>query len=175
MKLQSVLTGLLAVTLVTMAYMAYSSIGRPVGCPDRYSSLDRVEPSNRSGEDSMLCGESVSYDKRCKYNMLSFDSAEDFICSLQSTVGINGADTLYKRRVYDYDEGSLVSLFESVDGKVVVAIDSKDDSVVSCKFVGIDNDSESKIRKLIQSSKNNSGFKLKSINEGFMLEPRNTV
>lgn len=175
MKLQSVLTGLLTVTLVTMAYMAYSSIGRPISYPDQSGSLDKVVSINRSGEGSMLCAESVSYDKRSKYNMLSFDSAEDFICSLQSTVGIDGADTLYKRRVYDYDKGSLVSLFESVDGKVIVAVDSKNESVAYCKFKGIEKDDESKIRKLINSRKNNSGFKVKAINEGFMLEPRNTV
>lgn len=175
MKLQNVLTGLLTVTLVTVAYMAYSSIGRPIGYHDQSDSSDKVELINSSGEGSMLCAESVSYDKRSKYNMLSFDSAEDFICSLQSTVGIDGADTLYKRRVYDYDKGSLVSLFESADGRVVVAVDSKDESVAYCKFNDINEEAKSKIQKLINSRKNNSGFKVKSINSGFMLERRNSV
>ena len=132
----------------------------------RDSALERIVEKTSgmfSGSDYSM----VVYRKGKQYFSLDFSNIDSFLCSLQSLVGIDGANTLYERRVYDSCDEILISIFEGKNGNVSVSVDF--DGWISCCI--FKNLKEGVKEKIVKYSKG-TGYYVKDIKGGISLEPR---
>ena len=100
------------------------------------------------------------------HEKLDFSNIDNFLSSLNDTVGLNNIDSLYEERLYDSSEKDIISVYKSSDSKVSVVV-MPDGTISSCTFEDI---SDGQGEQLKESSEG-TGYFLKNISNGFMLEP----
>lgn len=107
-----------------------------------------------------------------QYNSLDFSSVDSFLTSLNSTVKDEEIDILYENRLYDSEVDDIISLYESEDGTLEVAVDKSNQSIMYCKFKGVSEERESEILGALPKD---SEYKYKAISDGFILEPSSNI
>lgn len=107
-----------------------------------------------------------------QYNFLDFSSVESFLTSLNSIVKDEEIDILYENRLYDSDLEDIISLYESKDGTLEVAVNKSNQSIMYCKFKGVSKERKSEI---LEALPDNSEYKYKAVSNGFILEPSLTI
>ena len=100
------------------------------------------------------------------YDKLDFSNIETFLTSLNDTTELNNIDTLYEERLYDANKKDIISIYNSSDFNVSVTV-MPDGSISSCTIEGISEEQGNLLKDLSQGS----GYSLKNIANGFMLEP----
>lgn len=124
---------------------------------------------NNLSELVSLQGTEVTAEYTKPYSCLCFDSAEDFISSLQFLM--KERNTYIKSTVYDKSNNVLAYNYVSKDGKILVMTESSG-KISCCKFKGVLN--ADKFKDLMHSKLNKSSFCYKDTSDGFVLEPRST-
>lgn len=135
-----------------------------------------IEDSSEYSENSnvnveyIYTTDSVKVDKALlhQYDSLDFSSVDSFLTSLNSTVKDEEIDILYENRLYDPEVDDIISLYESGDGTLEVAVDKSNQSIMYCKFKGVSEERESEILGVLPKD---SEYKYKAISDGFILEP----
>lgn len=165
-KLVGVLSGALAITVVSLGVSSVSALSnaKEKAEEDRVAINRILEEVADVTEGGGL--ERVEYLEKGDYTELSFVGVDEFLNSLQSLVRVDGADILYEQRVYDTSEKSMISLYESEDEGVMVAVNAEG-VIEYCMFKGIDEEKEESIKRLSEGS----DYKFKAVNDGFILEP----
>lgn len=107
-----------------------------------------------------------------QYDSLDFSSVDSFLTSLNSTVKDEEIDILYENRLYDSEVDDIISLYESEDGTLEVAVDKSNQSIMYCKFKGV---SEERELEILGALPKNSEYKYKAISDGFILEPSSNI
>lgn len=107
-----------------------------------------------------------------QYDSLDFSSVDSFLTSLNSTVKDEEIDILYENRLYDSEVDDIISLYESEDGTLEVAVDKSNQSIMYCKFKGVSEERESEILGALPKD---SEYKYKAISDGFILEPSSNI
>lgn len=107
-----------------------------------------------------------------QYNSLDFSSVDSFLTSLNSTVKDEEIGILYENRLYDSEVDDIISLYESEDGTLEVAVDKSNQSIMYCKFKGVSEERESEILGALPKD---SEYKYKAISDGFILEPSSNI
>ena len=107
-----------------------------------------------------------------QYNSLDFSSVNSFFFFLYSTVKDEEIDILYENRLYDSEVDDIISLYESEDGTLEVAVDKSNQSIMYCKFKGVSKERESEILGALPKD---SEYKYKAISDGFILEPSSNI
>lgn len=165
-RIVGMLSGALAITVISL------------GCSSVYALSEAKEKAaedrktiNRILENTATISEGMDYDiveyvEKGDYSGLEFTDVDEFLNSLQSLVRVDGADILYEQRVYDVSEEKMVSLYKSESENVVVAVNS-DGDIEYCMFKDLDAEKEEDIKRLSQDSE----YRFKVVNNGFILEP----
>lgn len=145
------------------------------GCVSNYVQTLKHELSKSSRRDmdrivamvdeNVIEDNKIEYVEKGDYLKLCFDSANEFVQSLQSIVRVEGADTFYQSSLYDADDKELIKVYETDTGNVSVAV-SEDGTVECCKFKGISSDDTIKIRNNLEGT----GYNYKVTGDGFILE-----
>lgn len=161
------------VTGVFIGFALVTVVG--VGCISNYVQSIKSELVRTSKRDvdkivatvneSVVEDNKIEYLEKGNYSKLCFDSVDDFVQSLQSTVRVSGADTFYQSSLYDSDDKELIKVYETDSGNVSVAV-SGDGTVECCKFKGINYMDSKKIRSLLEGT----GYNYKVTGDGFILE-----
>lgn len=107
-----------------------------------------------------------------QYDSLDFSSVDSFLTSLNSTVKDEEIDILYENRLYDSEVDDIISLYESEDGTLEVAVNKSNQSIMYCKFNGVSEERESEILGALPKD---SEYKYKAISDGFILEPSSNI
>ena len=107
-----------------------------------------------------------------QYDLLDFSSVDSFLTSLNSTVKDEEIDILYENRLYDSEVDDIISLYESEDGTLEVAVDKSNQSIMYCKFKGVSEERESEILGALPKD---SEYTYKAISDGFILEPSSNI
>lgn len=151
-----------------------------VGCITNYVQTikdELVKTSKRdvdriiaSVNDSIIEDNKIEYLEKGNYSKLCFNSVNDFVQSLQSTVRVSGADTFYQSSLYDADDKELIKVYETDSGNVSVAV-SSDGTVECCKFRGVTPKESKKIQSLLEGT----GYSYKVTGDGFILESSNVA
>lgn len=139
-----------------------------------------IEDSSEYSENSnvnveyIYTTDSVKVDKALlhQYDSLDFSSVDLFLTSLNSTVKDEEIDILYENRLYDPEVDDIISLYESGDGTLEVAVDKSNQSIMYCKFKGVSEERESEILGALPKD---SEYKYKAISDGFILEPSSNI
>lgn len=139
-----------------------------------------IEDSSEYSENSnvnvkyIYTTDSVKVDKALlhQYDSLDFSSVDSFLTSLNSTVKDEEIDILYENRLYDPEVDDIISLYESGDGTLEVAVDKSNQSIMYCKFKGVSEERESEILGALPKD---SEYKYKAISDGFILEPSSNI
>lgn len=139
-----------------------------------------IEDSSEYSENSnvnveyIYTTDSVKVDKALlhQYDSLDFSSVDSFLTSLNSTVKDEEIDILYENRLYDSEVDDIISLYESGDGTLEVAVDKSNQSIMYCKFKGVNEERESEILGALPKD---SEYKYKAISDGFILEPSSNI
>lgn len=139
-----------------------------------------IEDSSEYSENSnvnveyIYITDSVKVDKALlhQYDSLDFSSVDSFLTSLNSTVKDEEIDILYENRLYDSEVDDIISLYESEDGTLEVAVDKSNQSIMYCKFKGVSEERESEILGALPKD---SEYKYKAISDGFILEPSSNI
>lgn len=139
-----------------------------------------IEDSSEYSENSnvnveyIYTTDSVKVDKALlhQYDSLDFSSVDSFLTSLNSTVKDEEIDILYENRLYDPEVDDIISLYESGDGTLEVAVDKSNQSIMYCKFKGVSEERESEILGALPKD---SEYKYKAISNGFILEPSSNI
>lgn len=165
-RIVGVLSGALAITLVTLGYSSVNALSRAES-----QSIQDKEAINRIIDSTAIaenCSDfdKVEYTEKGDYSKLVFSDVDEFLNSLQSLVRVQGADTLYEQRVYDSSDKDMVSLYESKDENVVVAV-NPEGKIEYCMFKNLDSSTQDEIKRLSTGSE----YKYKVVNGGFILEP----
>lgn len=161
------------VTGVFIGFALVTVVG--VGCISNYVQSIKSELVRTSKRDvdnivatvneSVVEDNKIEYLEKGNYSKLCFDSVDDFVQSLQSTVRVSGADTFYQSSLYDSDDKELIKVYETDSGNVSVAV-SGDGTVECCKFKGINSMDSKKIQSLLEGT----GYNYKVTGDGFILE-----
>lgn len=139
-----------------------------------------IEDSSEYSENSnvnveyIYTTDSVKVDKALlhQYDSLDFSSVDSFLTSLNSTVKDEEIDILYENRLYDPEVDDIISLYESGDGTLEVAVNKSNQSIMYCKFKGVSEERESEILGALPKD---SEYKYKAISDGFILEPSSNI
>lgn len=107
-----------------------------------------------------------------QYDSLDFSSVDSFLTSLNSTVKDEEIDILYENRLYDSEVEDIISLYESEDGTLEVAVDKSNQSIMYCKFKGV---SEERKSEILGALSKDSEYRYKAISDGFILEPSSNI
>lgn len=101
-----------------------------------------------------------------EYDKIDFSSIEDLVTSLYSLTDIDNIGTMYEERLYDSSEDDIISVYHSSDNKVSAVV-LPSGKISSCTFEGISEEDEALVKKYCEGT----GYSIKVINGGFMLEP----
>ena len=169
-RIIGVLTGALVVTAVSLGYTSVNSLteANAQAVEDR-KSIERIIEAAAIAEEGTDYGR-VEYVEKGDYEALDFTDVNEFLNSLQSLIRVDGADILYEYRVYDSSDQELMSLYESDNGNVSVAVDP-DGIIEYCMFKNQDEATLDRITGLAEGSE----YRIKLVNDGFILEQDETV
>lgn len=160
------LSGALAITVISLGCSSVYALSEA-----KEKAAEDRETIHRILENTATISEGTDYDiveyvEKGDYSGLEFTDVDEFLNSLQSLVRVDGADILYEQRVYDVSEEKMVSLYKSESENVVVAVNS-DGDIEYCMFKDLDVEKEEDIKRLSQDSE----YRFKVVNNGFILEP----
>lgn len=164
-RIIGVLGGALAISVITLGYSTVHALTRAES-----QAVEDRETINRILESTVVAENGSDFDKveyveKGDYSELVFSDVDEFLNSLQSLVRVDGADVLYEQRVYDKSEENMVSLYESENENVVVAV-NPEGKIEYCMFKNLDSSTQDEIKRLSEGSE----YKFKVVNSGFILE-----
>lgn len=165
-RIIGVLSGALAISMITLGYSSVHALSEASS-----QAIEDRETINRILDTTVVLEngsdfDRVEYVEKGNYSNLVFDDVDEFLNSLQSLVRLEGADILYEQRVYDSSEERMISLYESEDKNLVVAV-NPEGKIECCMFKNLDSETQEKVKDLSEGSE----YKFKLVNSGFILEP----
>lgn len=99
----------------------------------------------------------------------SYGSVQGFLDSLQNFIELGDCNTLDRVNVIATSEGDLLETYENPSKTVSVMV-AEDGSIVNCKFKNLSPNSEDMVRKLAMKYNGDGTYKVKEVNNGFILE-----
>lgn len=158
--------GLAAVTILGLGVTTVYSLN--IEDSSEYSESSNANVAYAYTTDSVKVDEALLH----QYDSLDFSSVDSFLTSLNSMVKDEEIDILYENRLYDSEVDDIISLYESEDGTLEVAVDKSNQSIMYCKFKGVSEERESEILGALPKD---SEYKYKAISDGFILEPSSNI
>lgn len=106
-------------------------------------------------------------DLKTKHKQLDFSSVNMLLTSIQGIEGLEDVGSLREFKLLV--DGNSISIFESENRKLSVSVN---DGVIGyCKFRGISRE----CARVVRERSSDSNYRLKEINNGFILEPSSVV
>lgn len=165
-NLVKVFGGLAVVTILGLGVATVYSLN--IEDSSEYSGSSNANVEYVYTTDSVKVDEALVH----QYDSLDFSSVDSFLTSLNSTVKDEEIDILYENRLYDSEVDDIISLYESEDGTLEVAVDKSNQSIMYCKFKGVSEERES---EFLGALPKDSEYKYKAISDGFILEPSSNI